>query len=49
MYVFPQIRRLPAKAVADSEAERRKITPDLRLFYYLELLENTGVVVVPVH
>jgi alanine transaminase len=43
MYIFPQIR-LPAKAVA--EAERRKITPDL--FYCLELLENTGVVVVPV-
>lgn len=43
MYIYPRIR-LPAKAVA--EAQSRGLAPDL--FYSMELLDATGVVVVPV-
>lgn len=43
MYIFPRIK-LPAAAVA--EAKARGLAPDL--FYAMELLDATGVVVVPV-
>ena len=43
MYIFPTIS-LPAKAVAAAKA--LKVEPDV--FYCTELLDNTGVVVVPV-
>jgi aspartate/methionine/tyrosine aminotransferase len=42
MYLFPQIR-LPAKAIADAEAHGK--APDN--FYCLEMLDATGVCVVP--
>ncbi|GJQ84175.1 hypothetical protein Trydic_g2851 [Trypoxylus dichotomus] len=42
MYAFPQFK-LPPKAI--EEAKRRKQTPDT--FYAFELLENTGVCIVP--
>jgi alanine transaminase len=43
MYIFPRVR-LPAAAVA--EAKKQNLAPDL--FYAIQLLDNTGVVVVPV-
>lgn len=42
MYAFPQIK-LPPKAI--EEAKKRKQQPDV--FYAFELLENTGVCIVP--
>jgi aspartate/methionine/tyrosine aminotransferase len=44
MYIFPRVR-LPAAAVA--EAKKQNLAPDL--FYAIQLLDNTGVVVVPVY
>lgn len=42
MYAFPRIRFGP-KALA--EAAKKKMEPDL--FYCLNVLENTGIVLVP--
>jgi alanine transaminase len=42
MYCFPQIR-LPSKAIA--EAKKQNVQPDL--FYCMQLLDNTGICVVP--
>lgn len=42
MYAFPQIK-LPPKAIA--AAEKAKLAPDA--FYAFQLLENTGICVVP--